>query len=500
MAPTENSYKTILKTTGVFGFSQALKMLIGIVGVKFAAIFLGPAGIGIVGLLRNTIGIIASLTSFGLPVVSVREVSLVNAENNPEKFSKRYISLERYAIVVGVFGALLTFFSSSYLSRFTFGNNEYQLWFQLLSINFILSSLTTTRSAILQAKRMVKSIAISSLVSSILITIITVPIYYFFKLKGIVPVILLSSVIGLIINLYFTRNVKILKIKVPIKETIQSSSSLIKLGFLLSINVLFGQLCTYVIKLYLNNSGTTAEIVGFYEISTVILISYVGMIFSAMSTDFYPRLTSICHDKTKTNALVNDQIEIALLIITPAITFLYLSSPIIINILYSKDFLSVIYIFKAALFSVIIKAIVWPLAYIILAKGEKKLYFKQELLGDALNISLTIVFYHFWGLIGIGLASLLNFSIYGIYVYFVLKNKFGFEFRKNTLKIIVFSFLTGLFNCLTLFFIDAVLGNFIIGSLLILSCVFSYRELDKRIDIQSIFLKLKNIRKNNLEE
>ncbi|MDO6736393.1 oligosaccharide flippase family protein [Wenyingzhuangia sp. 2_MG-2023] len=492
MQKTESSHKTILKTTGVFGFTQILKMSISVIGAKFIAIFLGPVGIGIAGLLNNTISIVSSLTSFGIQVVSVREMSLAHAENDLGKFSKRFIVLERWSIAIGLFGGILTLCLSSVLSKLTFGSNEYQLWFVFLSINFILSSLTASRVAILQGMRMIRSIAVSNLVISILITIVTIPIYYFFRLKGIVSVILLSSAIALAVNLYFTRNVKILKLKITLQETIRCGKPLIKLGFLLSINVLFGQICTYIIKLYLNNSGTTAEILGFYEVSTIILLSYVGMIFNAMNTDYYPRLTAVSNDNVKIKALVNDQIEIALLIITPAITFLYLTAPILIRTLYSKDFLEVVLILKAALFAVIIRAIIWPLAYVILAKGENRLYFKQELLGDALNILLTIALYHFLGLIGIGLANLINFSIYGFYVYFILKNKFEFDFRKDTLRIMVVSCLIGLLNCLILFFVKDPNTYFLIGILLVLSCIYSYKELDKRVDIMAYLVKMKH--------
>ena len=64
-----------------------MKMIIGVIGSKCVAVFLGPIGIGTVGLLNNTIAIISSLTSFGLPITSVREVSLANAENDEIKES-----------------------------------------------------------------------------------------------------------------------------------------------------------------------------------------------------------------------------------------------------------------------------------------------------------------------------------------------------------------------------------------------------------------------------
>ena len=95
--------------------------------------------------------------------------------------------------------------------------------------------------------------------------------------------------------------------------------------------------------------------------------------------DFYPRLTAINSERKTVNKLVNDQIEIALLLITPAIIFLYLTAPYIIQILYTKEFLPVVLIFQAALLAIIVKASAWPLAFIILAKGDRKQYFKQQL-------------------------------------------------------------------------------------------------------------------------
>ena len=488
----ENSHKTIIKATGIFGFAQALKIVVSLIGSKFVAIFLGPVGIGTVGLLNNTISIIASVTSFGFTTTGVREMSLAHSENDQIKFSKRFIVLQRWSLLIGLLGALLTIILSKLLSKWTFGTSEYYFWFVILSVNFVFLSLTNSKISLLQGLRMIKPIAISSLISSVLITIVTIPIYYFFKFDGIVAVILFSSAISFLVNSYFTRNIKINKINISIAETFKSGIPLIKMGFLLSINIIFGQICNYLIKLYLNGNGSTAEILGLFEVSSVLLISYVGLIFNAMGTDFYPRLTAIQSDNSKVRELVNDQIEIGLLLITPAIAFLYFGAPILIQILYTKDFLGVLLILKAALFAVIIKTIIWPLGFIILAKGENKLYFKQELLGDFLNISFTILLFHLLGLEGIGIATLINYIFYGFYVFRIVNKKFNFEFRNESFKIILISCVIGLISCIITFFIDYPYAYYPLGLIFIFSILYSYKELDKRIDMFSYYIKIKN--------
>ena len=488
----ENSHKTILKATGIFGFAQVMKMIVGIIGSKFVAIFLGPIGIGTLGLLNNTISIIGSLTSFGLGITSVREVTLANSEKDENKFSERITVLQKLAIIIGFFGAIITLVFSKLLSIWTFGTPDYYYWFVLLSVNFIISSLTTVRFSIMQGLRMVKSIAFSNVISSIFITIFSLPIYYFFKFNGIVAVILLSSLISLLVNYLFTRKVRILPSELSFLESIKNGIPLLKMGFLLSLNIIFGQICSYIIKIYLNGNGSSVEILGLFEVSSVILISYVGLVFSAMGTDFYPRLTSIQNDNLKVKELVNDQIEIGLLLITPAITFLYLVAPFLIQLLYTKEFLGVILILKAALFAVIIKAIIWPLGFIILAKGETKLYFKQEIISDLFLLISTIVLYHFFGLVGIGIASFVQFSGYAFYILPVLKRKFEFNIRKETYKIIWISIAIGLLNCLMVFFLEYPFAHYPIVLIFLFSVVYSYKELDKRINIKSYYLKIRN--------
>lgn len=483
-----NSHKTILKATSVFGIMQIVKMIISIVGNKFVAIFLGPIGIGTVGLLNNVLNIISSVSSFGIATVSVREIALANADSNPVKVLETISVLQKMALCVGLFGLVITLVFSKLLSQITFGNSNYFYWFVILSINFVITSYATIYGSILQGKKMLKAIAISNIVSSLMITFCTVILYYFLKFNGIIWVILSSSTITLVVNFYYTRNFKT-NIHFNINEFVNKSKPIFQLGFLLSINVIFGQICTYIIKVYLNGSGASTQVLGFYEVSSVILISYVGMIFNAMSVDFYPRLTSVNQEKSKVNELVNNQLEIALLLITPAIILLYLIAPLVIKLLYTKEFLPTFLILKVALFAIIIKAIVWPLGFIVLAKGNKKQYFKQELVSDFLNVSLTLFFYHFLGLVGIGVAMVLNYAAYGFYVFYIVKRDYDFSYTKGCFSIILVSVFIGLSACATVLFIEDFLSYIVLGLLTLVSIIFSYHELNKRVGVKSFILK-----------
>lgn len=65
--------------------------------------------------MNNAIGIIGSITNFGLNTTGVREVSSAYSDNDKKKFSERLIVLQRWFFIVGLFGAILTILFSKFL-------------------------------------------------------------------------------------------------------------------------------------------------------------------------------------------------------------------------------------------------------------------------------------------------------------------------------------------------------------------------------------------------
>ena len=108
-----------------------------------------------------------------------------------------------------------------------------------------------------------------------------------------------------------------------------------------------------------------------------------------------------------------------------------------------------------------------------------------------MNIVSTIILFHYLGLIGIGIASVVNYLIYGVYVFFVLHSRFQFNFRTNTIKITIISLVFGLISSVSIFILEFKTARLIIATLLIISIVFTYKELNKSIDIIKTIKNLK---------
>lgn len=490
MDSNNSTHKIILKSTSIFGFAQLIKLVFSITGSKIAAIYLGPIGMGVLGIIQSLIQLIASISSFGFLTIATRELTISKNEPKNVYLEKQYL-FYKLSIYFGLLAAFISILFSPVLSYFTFGNTKNWYWFVFLSIYFFFQSLSNFELAKLQSVRNSKLLAKSSSVISIFSVMLSSILYVLFKEKAIVFVLLFQSILNYLVLFNCSKKNTFINLKMSFWEVLQKSKATIQLGFLLSLNIIFGIICTYLIKLFLKYQTNSLEIVGLYEVGTVLLIAYVGLLFNSMSMDFFPRLTEKITNTFETNKIVNEQIEIGLVIITPLILFFYSFLNEIITLLYSVKFLQVVLFLQFGLISVLIKAIIWPLAFVILAKGNKNLYFKQEILGDFLNVFFSILFYIYFGLQGLGFAIILGFSIYGLYVYYILKNKFNFLFSKNVIKLIFCSLSIGL---LASFFSIKITNNKfqILISLFLISLFFSVYQLNKLIPISEIIQKIKN--------
>ena len=82
-----SSYKDILKSFSIVGSAQIVNIVIGILRTKLFAVFLGPTGVGLLGLFQSIVDIIKNVTGLGLNVSAVKFVAEANAEKDNELVS-----------------------------------------------------------------------------------------------------------------------------------------------------------------------------------------------------------------------------------------------------------------------------------------------------------------------------------------------------------------------------------------------------------------------------
>ncbi|MCB1507177.1 MAG: O-antigen translocase, partial [Hyphomicrobiaceae bacterium] len=71
----QNSYRTILRSSSIMGGASVINVLIGLLRMKLVAVLLGPAGIGLIGLLQNLMQAASGVAAMGLGTVGVRQIA-----------------------------------------------------------------------------------------------------------------------------------------------------------------------------------------------------------------------------------------------------------------------------------------------------------------------------------------------------------------------------------------------------------------------------------------
>ena len=72
---TERSYAQILKASSIMGGAAGIKMLLGMLQVKFAAVLIGTAGVGLIASFTALQGLISGLAGLGIQSSAVREIA-----------------------------------------------------------------------------------------------------------------------------------------------------------------------------------------------------------------------------------------------------------------------------------------------------------------------------------------------------------------------------------------------------------------------------------------
>src|ERR1700761_6721811 len=178
MSEKQSSYRQIMKATSLFGGVQVFNIFISIIRSKFIAVLLGPAGMGIAGLLVSTTGFISGISNFGLGTSSVKNVSAANATGDDHKIASVVSVLRRLVWVTGLLGALITLCLSSWLSQITFGNKDYTISFMWISITLLFTQLSSGQLVVLQGLRKFKQLALANLAGSAVGLLVTIPVYY----------------------------------------------------------------------------------------------------------------------------------------------------------------------------------------------------------------------------------------------------------------------------------------------------------------------------------
>lgn len=485
----QTTYQKSLKGIFLFGGVQIYKILLSIIRAKCTAVFLGPSGYGIYGLISSTLATIEMVTGFGLGTSSVKNIA--QAEENPERLSRVASILKRLIWWSGLLGMALCLVFSSSLSRWAFGTSDYTLAFVITSVTLLFQQLVSGQGALLCGLKKYKAIARLNLAGNFAGLLITIPLYYFWQVDAIIPVIVLTSLASLFFSTYYTRKIKFVPVKITRTEMVREGKDMLRMGIYISMGYALMTLAGYLVRIFISHSGGTAE-VGLFIAGFSLVNTYIGMIFSSIEKDYYPRLSSAANQEADFQTTIRQQVEVILLTIAPAIILFIAFAPPLISLFYSSKFIPVEGLICWTALAMFFKAPAWALSISFLSKGDTKAFSINQFTFIAYQTALNVLFYRYLGLTGLGFSFLLAQIIYLVQTTLTCKRRYQYA-QTRQINAMIFGLGLLLTGCCMIALTLPPTVRYISGTLLSVGiCIYCIRELNRRTDfLRAISKKLK---------
>jgi len=475
------SYSQILRSVSVIGGSAVIVMLIGLIRIKFAAILIGAAGVGLIASFTAIQVLIATISGFGINSSAVREISRAAGKDDQQGVNQSITTLCRFSFIAGLSGMCFVIMLSPVISKLNFGEYNYTLEIAVLGFTVMMSNLSSANMAILQGLRRVNEMARANTYGAAIGAVCAIICFYLMKLRGVVPALLLTGLAQYVVSRYFVRHQLILIQGQTWRQIYVKGRPVLRLGFTFMWSAFLVSLVNYTAVFLVNKLGGV-QLVGVYTAALSLSGIFVGFVLTAMSADYYPRLTAAANDKIAMIELVTEQLEIGLLLAVPGLLGCIVFAPWLVEWFYSKEFSPAVPMLQWFILGCLGRVISWPMGFIILALGKDRLFFVTETIFSLVHCSAIAISLWLFGINGIAFAFGFAYVVYAVGMYIVSQRLIGFTASYSCVNLVFTSVAimsVGLFISRQFQLITAtILGAFLV----VISLIYSLRGLFIRIN------------------
>lgn len=427
----DGSYRQILRSSSIIGGASVINIAVGLLRIKVAAVLLGPAGVGLIGLLTNLAGTASAVAGLGVGSVGTRQIADAVGRDDAAAMAAARRALFWSSLVLALLGAAVFWSLRGVLAVRVLGNASLAGEVGWLALVVGLTVAAASQTALLNGMRQIGDLARVSVLSALLSTLLGIGALMLWGRSGLVAFLIAAPLASFLLgHLYVARLPKIQAPRTPLPVLAGQWRVLAKLGaafMVAGLAVTLGQLL--VRTLVQRQLG--ADALGYFQAAATISMTYIGFVLTAMGTDYYPRLTAAIHDHAAVNRMVNEQTEVALLLAGPVFLAMMGLASWIIELLYSSSFHSAANVLRWMVLGDILKVASWPLGFIILAAGNGRTFMLTETLAISVFVVLT-----WFGLplMGVAASGIAFFGMYVVYlpvVFWLARHGTGFKWSSS---------------------------------------------------------------------
>ena len=432
------SIRTILRASAIMGMASVAHILFGMIRIKAAAVLLGPAGVGLIGLMQSLMTTAAIVATCGIDTVSTRQIATAVEQDRQADVNLARRVLLWAGVALALTGGSVFLLLRQVLATHILADPDMAVTVGWLTVGVVFAVAASAQVALLNGLRRIRSLALLKAVTGLVATTIGVVALLLWGGGGVLLFVIALPLANLAVG----------QVLISRLET-SATGPLIPRGIARQIGGLawfgapfmLGSMITIAGQLVVrsvvqHDLGPAA--LGQFEASWMISMTYLGFVLGAMATDYFPRLSGQIDNKPAATRLVNEQTEVALILVGPVLILLMGFAPWVIQLLYSPEFADAAAILRWQILGDLLKVMSWPVAFVMLAAGKSRTFLLTELCGTAVFIVAAIVIVPQLGLVGTGIGFLMMYVCYLPIVFLVAWRTIGFTWSQtNRLRLLL---------------------------------------------------------------
>lgn len=398
-------FDRILKYIGVFGGVQGVSMIVTVVINMVKSRLLGPVGYGITESLNRTTDLVKNSTNLGITTVAVPEISRHANDSETDELARKVRLTRSWALLTAFLGMAVCLILAPVLSRYAFdGDRSYTISFVVLSLAVAATAITGGETAVLRGSGMLRQIALSQLLTCLFSLCVSVPLYWLLRLDGIIPALTLTALGGMVVTCFYSFRRFPYRVCPFRWNFLKTGFGMIGFGIFFTVTSFLGAWAWSYIARYLTGAGGP-ELTGTYSAGYMLVTYLTNLLLAVTDSEYYPRLSGVGNDMSQAHHLMSNQALAMCMLAGPIVILFMLFMPAVVYVVLDYDtFQPSIILAQMAVVGLYFKSVSQPVAYLVLARSDSRVYLIQETVCYALLVACVIAGYRYFGIIGLGLS------------------------------------------------------------------------------------------------
>jgi O-antigen/teichoic acid export membrane protein len=420
------------KTAG----GSAAALVMGMAAVKILAVLVGPAGVGVFSLLRQTQQTAVLLAIVNGQTAIVQGIASRASDGERHRYTSVafWICLAVTLLITLVFVAAPSQVAQLLIGRHDVGPATVQL-IRFMALSVVFGAAYLFEMGVLNGYRMIGRGSLIQFMNYFAIATLAYPAGML--VRGGTPAayawLLNAGAIGAaLLGAIFVARAGVVRLARPAwtDEDRAAARHFVKLASTMMVSAALSYGVPLAVRsMIVRGFGFAGA--GIFDVAWTLSMGYVMIVLTAFSAYYLPTLSGIT-DAEERIALVRRVLHLAIVLMLPLVTAVIVLKPLVISLLYTHEFLPALHIIRWMLIGDYFKVLSWVFSFTMLAYADVKMFLWTEIIWGAMTLGGSYI--AVYGTHQLEHLGVVFFALYVLYlivmaVYVRHRHAFAFQLR-----------------------------------------------------------------------